>query len=264
MRQNPVISAWTMLLMAVCSPLAPASAVADELRPREITTTGQAEVRVVPDEVILTLGIETMDKGLAEAKRQNDERTRAILALAEKFGIKPEKTQTDHFDIEPQYKDGNPFADGNDQQVNLRGYFVRKTVVFTLRDVSKIDALVTAALEAGANYVHGIEFRTTELRKHRDAARAMAVRAAREKAAALAAELDQGVGQPRTINEGYAGWQYWGGSGYWGSRGYGGYAGYNNVQNSISSAGDARVSDDGIALGQISVSASVTVTFDLK
>ena len=36
--------------------------------PRLITVTGDAEVRVVPDEVILTLGVETLDKDLGVAK----------------------------------------------------------------------------------------------------------------------------------------------------------------------------------------------------
>ena len=40
---------------------------------RTITVTGDAEVRVVPDEVMLTLGVQTWDKNLDKAKRQNDE-----------------------------------------------------------------------------------------------------------------------------------------------------------------------------------------------
>ncbi|MEJ2211004.1 MAG: SIMPL domain-containing protein [Anaerolineae bacterium] len=35
--------------------------------PRTVTVTGEAEVRVVPDEVILTLGVETWDKDLGRA-----------------------------------------------------------------------------------------------------------------------------------------------------------------------------------------------------
>jgi len=36
--------------------------------PRRVSVTGEAEVRVVPDEVILTLGVETWDKNLNLAK----------------------------------------------------------------------------------------------------------------------------------------------------------------------------------------------------
>lgn len=245
------------LAIAILIAVAP-FARAQEIGSRQITTSGQAEVHVVPDEVILSLGVETMDKNLAESKRLNDIRVQAVLALAKAFAIAPEHVQTDHLNIEPRYTDSHA-------QSELIGYFVRKTVVFTLKDVSKIDALTSAALEAGANYVHGIDFRTTELRKHRDEARAMAIRAAREKAVALAAELEQSVGKPRNISEGYAGWQYGSGMSGWGNRGYGGYAQMTtNAFKNFSSEGGAESAETGIALGQISVSASVSVTFDLE
>ena len=43
----------------------------------------------------------------------------------------------------------------------------------------------SSAIEAGANKVQGLEFLTTELRKYRDQARSMAIKAAQEKAAAF-------------------------------------------------------------------------------
>ncbi len=39
-----------------------------------ITVNGQAEVKVVPDEVELSLGVETSDKSLEVSKSQNDGR----------------------------------------------------------------------------------------------------------------------------------------------------------------------------------------------
>ena len=48
------------------------------------------------------------------------------------------------------------------------------TFRITLKDTSKFEDVLTESLQEGANYVHGIEFRTTELRKHRDAVRALA------------------------------------------------------------------------------------------
>jgi Protein of unknown function (DUF541) len=57
-----------------------------------------------------------------------------------------------------------------------------------------------------STHVYGIEFRTCGLRKHRDAARGLAIQAAREKAIALAGELGQEVGRPIDIREEYKGW----------------------------------------------------------
>jgi uncharacterized protein YggE len=222
--------------------------------PRTVTVTGDADVRVVPDEVVLTLGVETWDKNLGQAKQQNDRRVKAVLELARQAGIESRHIQTDLISIEPRYEDGYSHED-------LIGYFVRKTIVITLNDISKFEDLLTSVLEADVNYVHGIQFRTTELRQHRDEARALAIQAAREKAEALAGELGQTVGQPRTIQENQTGW--WSGYGYawWGGRWGGGVA-----QNVIQEVGGNNLadSDSTIAPGQITVNAKVTVAFELE
>jgi len=224
----------------------------DRHEPRLITVTGDAEVKVAPDEVILTVGVETWNKDLGVAKAQNDERVRTVLALAKEFRIEQKHVQTDHISIEPRYRD-------NYERRKFIGYFVRKTIVFTLKDISKFEALLSRTLEAGANYVHGIQFRTTELRKHRDEARALAIRAAREKANDLAKELGQKVGKPYSVREDRAGWWYpyntW-----WGGRS-GGWMAQNVVQDyGLTSS----VVGSSIALGQINVNAKVTVSFELK
>jgi hypothetical protein len=115
-----------------------------------------------------------------------------------------------------------------------------------------------SALEAGANYVHGVQFRTTELRKYRDEARALAIKAAKEKADALARELGQKVGKPHTIREDHAGW--WSGyNNWWGNRWGGGMS-----QNVVQNYGGQSRAQSSIALGQINVNARVTVSFELE
>jgi hypothetical protein len=224
---------------------------ADVQEPRLITVTGDAEVKVAPDEVILTLGVEMWDKDLTAAKSQNDQRVKDILKLAPQFGIDSNHVQTDFLSIEPRYND-------NYTHREFIGYFVRKTIAFTLRDTSKFETLLSGALEAGANYVHGIEFRTTELRKHRDQARALAINAAREKALSLAKELGQKVGQPHMIREDQTWW--WSGyNSWWGSRWGAGMA-----QNVVQNVGGRSELDGSMAPGQITVSARVTVSFELE
>jgi len=219
---------------------------------RLITVTGEAEVRVVPDEVILTLGVETWDKNLDTAKRQNDEIVNRVLALAAAYDIPPEHVQTDYIGIEPRYKDGYY------EERDFVGYFVHKTIVITLRDLSSFEKLLSEALTAGVNYVQGIEFRTTELREHRDEARALAIQAAKEKATALAGELGQKVGEPLMIQEDQSGW--WSGySAWWGSR-WGGSTSQNVIQEM---GGTAWAGEGSLAPGQIDVNARVTVSFEL-
>ncbi|NLT41596.1 MAG: SIMPL domain-containing protein [Anaerolineae bacterium] len=218
---------------------------------RTVTVTGEAEVRVVPDEVVLTLGVETWDKDLAKAKRDSDLVINRLLGLAEESGIEERQVQTDYLSIEPRYDD---YYDRR----QFLGYFVRKTVVVTLNDLSLFENFLSQALEAGVTHVHGIEFRTTELRKHRDQARALAVQAAQEKAAALCAELGEEVGRPTQIVEQYSRWwsPY---SSWWG---YG--SGSSMMQNVVVQAGEGGQYLGSTAPGQITVTASVSVTFALK
>jgi uncharacterized protein YggE len=219
---------------------------------RTITVIGEAEVRLVPDEVLLSLGVETWNKDLGLAKSQNDEIVGSVLDLAAEYGISPQHVQTDYVSIEPRYRNGYY------EESDFIGYFVHKTIVITLRDLTKFEDLLADSLEAGVNYVHGIEFRTTELRQYRDEARAQAIQAAREKAVALAGELNQKVGDPLDIQEVQNTW--WSGyNAWWGSRWS---SGMN--QNVIQEMGGADyLADNSIAPGQISVRGRVSVTFEL-
>lgn len=226
---------------------------APEAPPRQITVTGEAVVQVVPDEVVLTLGVESNQKTLAAARRQNEEAVRSLLAVTDAAGISRKQVQTDHVSIEPRY-DSSRY----DQRIVV-GYTVRRNVVVTLRDVAGFDALLANALEAGANHVHGIQFRTSQLRRHRDKARALAIEAAREKAAAMAGGLGMGIGRPSTITEGHLGWWSSYNSGWGGNR-------YSQMTQNVMQAPEpesAPPQGDTMAPGTIAITARVTVVFDL-
>ncbi len=220
--------------------------------PPLISVSGRAEVRVTPDEVLLTVGVETFDLDLATAKADNDVRIQAILAVASEHGIDRRHLQTDYLNVEPRYE-------YEWERRNFLGYAVRKTLVVTLRDIDKFESVLSGVLEAGANHVHGIDFRTTELRRYRDQARSQALQAAKEKAAAMAAELGLEVGEPRSIQEGYVGWWSSYGS-WWGSRPRGSMT-QNVIQNVAEQPGEA---EGPTAPGQLAVTAEVRVSFILK
>ena len=218
---------------------------------RGITVSGEAEVKVPPDEVILTLGVESRHKELREVKHLNDLRMKEVLAAVLATGVAAKDIRTDYLNLQPNYEypsSRRTFVD----------YVQRTTIVVTLRDVAKFDALLTAVLQAGVEYIHGVDFRTSELRKYRDEARVLAMKAAKEKAVALANVLGQKVGQPRTIQEGGGGWSSSYG-GWWG-RGYQGMS--QNVSQSAPSANSGQ--DGPLAPGTLSVRANVTITFDLE
>lgn len=242
--------AGTGLGLALCAALLVAG-TANAQEDRRITVTGEADVRVVPDEVVLTLGVETDDLDLSTAKAENDARVSRVIEAAQNAGLPENLIRTDYLGIEPRWD-----FDGRERY--FLGYWVRRSVSLTLRDIDAFEGLLSAVLEAGANYVHGIHFRTTELRSHRDQARSLALQAAREKAEMMAQELGHTVGGTVLIREDRSSW--WSSYGGWWGGGRGGFMSQNVVQNAPAGGGTEGVT----APGQISVIAHVTVTFDLE
>jgi uncharacterized protein YggE len=214
---------------------------------RTINVTGDAEVKVVPDEVSINFAVETNNTDLDKAREENDKKVSAVIAMVKKLGVEDKFIQTDYLSVEPRYDYTVQY--NNERERKFLGYYMTKNISVTLRDVSKFEKLVADALKIGTNYIRGISFQTTELRKHRDQARLMAIRAAKEKATALAGELGQKVGKPISISE----------SSY-------NVPMYKNVrmQNAMASDESAGSSGEVIALGQIEIKASVSVTFELE
>ena len=237
----------TVLLLAVF-----AGANAQMMEPTPvISVSGSADVKIAPDEVHLTVGVETRHQKLEEAKKDNDSRVAAALAFLKTTGVSGKHVQTDFISVEPTY-------DYDSSSTTPKIFIVRKSVAITLQQIGSFERVLTGLLANGITHVHGIELHTSELRKHRDAARALAVSAAREKADALAKELGVKRGKVRSINANdWGGWMD--GTGYWGGR-YGRVGAQNVVQN----AGGTADGSSTLSIGQITVSASVNVSFAIE
>lgn len=255
-------TAWILTLAIFSALFTGPYALSAEKPPRLITVSGDAEIRVVPDEVVITLGVETSNKVLSLAQKANDAVVRAVIEKARKNRIDQKHIQTDYFTVEPRYDTRYDSREERNRDLFV-GYFVRKNMSITLKDLSRYEDVISGVLESGANYVHGISFRTTELRKHRDAARVMAVKAAREKAELYARELGVKIRGAVTLNEEYGGWWSWSNSPWGGPLGRANMM-QNVSQNAMGSGGGQPTEGgDTLAPGQISVTARVSAVFEM-
>jgi uncharacterized protein len=225
---------------------------ADAAAPRTISTTGEALVQVVPDHVAVSLGVETFRPALDAARQANEQECARLVAAIKGLGVAEGDLQTDVLNVELAYRDGAHPSRG------VEGYYVRRAYSVTLRDVKRFDALVEAALASGANRIMGFEFKTRNLRPHRDEARQLAIHAAQEKAQALSAAVGLKLGRPRGISEGSFG--YWGAYRSW--WGWGGYGQGQSQNVMVSQEGEA--GGETLPLGRIGVRAQVSVTFELE
>jgi uncharacterized protein len=207
---------------------------------RDISTTGTAVIYVTPDEVQLSFGVRTQSQLLDNARAMNDGQAKKLVAALRGMGIDEKDLQTSDLRVEVLYRERD--------QTEVSGYAVNRSYAVRLRDPKKLEGVVDAALKNGANQFSGLDYRSTHLRKHRDEARRRALRAAREKAADLAKELECTLGSPREINEDSPRYGY-------------------SLGNNVKTSEDGQPDEDGTAtlmpLGQITIQASVSARFDL-
>lgn len=215
-----------------------------------VEVTGVSEIFVVPDEVTFSLKVAKTDKELEKAKRDNDQVIRKILETARDFKIDAKDVKTDFITVKEAYKrERIPNSDDEYNNVFV-GYTVSKTAVVKLKDLSRFEEFFSKVIGIGVTDISGVTFASSQLRKHKDEARSMAMRAAREKATALAGVIGQSIGKAVAIKEENV-------DGYRSP-----YA--NASSNTFSVDGSSADDEDTFSVGTISVKAQVDVSFLLN
>ncbi|HEY8666800.1 MAG TPA: SIMPL domain-containing protein [Tepidisphaeraceae bacterium] len=216
-------------LLLACVLLCGLMARAEE-PPRTITMSGESVVYVTPDQAEVTFGIETSDKDRAAASSANEEASGRVFKAIRDLGI-----SADAVTVIPHYT------------ISQRGvmdtFIARRSYTVLLKDLKVLEKLNGAVVEAGANVPPEFQLQSSQLRQHRDEARLMAARAAREKSEALARELGCKLGPPRMVEEGFSG---------------GG--GANGAADLTAARGEEITNTP---TGRIAITATVNVVFDL-
>jgi uncharacterized protein YggE len=217
----------------------------DRLPPKVVRVVGTAEVKVVPDRAVIEIGVEKQDPNASVAKHAEDAAARRILSALRGNRIDDKDIQTTFLSLQPQSY--------TRKGVRVSYFVAAQTMTITVRDLAKLDTLLESLIKAGGNRIDSIGYETSDLRKYRDQARDEAVKAAREKAGALAKALGQDIGKAQTIEEvPESGYQF-----------------PLQIQNALfanvrSENVSMSLERSSIAVGQKSISASVTVSFELN
>jgi len=224
------------------------SALAADPIQRTIATSGDAEVYAVPDQVTVTFGIERFDATLDTAKSQNDDASAQFLSAVKKLGIDEKDIQAAQMSVAIVYETPSQPIQG------IQGYRTMRSYSVKLKDGKLFVQLVDTALKNGANRMSGFRYDTTELAKYRDQARSKAVQDAKSKAVALANELGCEPGRPLTITENNND-----ASLYTPVR-----AAFGGARGGAGGGGGGAAPEETMPMGQITISARVNVTFELK
>jgi uncharacterized protein YggE len=220
---------------------------------RSVQVSGAAVINVTPDRVLLQLGVQSNGATPDATQNMNSQEIKRVINAVRALGVEAKDIATDYYIVYPVYS--------NYESLVINGYRIDNTVSVTLRDVTLVDDTILAALKAGANEIQDVQFYTSELRKYRDQARALAVKAAGEKAQALADAAGVQTGCVLTISENswaqyYGSWRGGREATLWAQ---------NVIQNSNSGMGESSQLDDSpLSLGQIAVRAEVTASYSLR
>lgn len=182
--------------MAVILVIAGSLNAADS-RPRTLSVAGTAEVTVQPDICRMDFSIVTQNiRSAIEAYRTNNEASAKVQAAVKSVGIEDKDVQTANFSMSPQYH----WSDRAKRRI-LDGYTVTHTLTVSVRDLEKVSTVLDTAVTSGVTDVQRISFTVEDPKKHTAKVRIEAIKAAQEKAEAIAKEAGVKLLKPISINE---------------------------------------------------------------
>ncbi|MES2984876.1 MAG: SIMPL domain-containing protein [Pseudomonadota bacterium] len=195
-------------LMVVAALLVAAPAFAADLAAvpvRSITTSGQAERKIAPDQAHVNVNVSALNVKLDAAKAEHDKKLRDVMAIAKKAGIDEAQMKTLNASVQPQYSYDN-------NKRSFRGYQVQTALDITVKNIDTVGELIEkltgAGLENGANAEWGnlinVSYTIGNPDKIRDDMLVDAIKNARAKAESMAAAAGGSVGSVIQINEGSA------------------------------------------------------------
>ncbi len=200
----------------------------------DVVATG--EVNRVPDMVRINAGVMTQAPTASEAIRANAEQMRTMRAALRRAGVAERDIQTSTINLHPQYRHID------NQPPQFTGYQAHNAVDVRFRDIANAGRIIDALVAAGANQINGPMFEIERPEPALDEARTKAIEIARERATLYARSLGMRVKRILSVSE----------------------AGPAMPMPVMARAANFDVSGTNIAPGQQTLTASVSVSFELE
>ncbi|RDI55025.1 SIMPL domain-containing protein [Flavobacterium glaciei] len=204
----------------------------------QINVSGEGKVKVTPDQATLAVTVETKGNNAKDVKKQNDEKIEAVIKFIKKMNLAPADYKTQRVSLNPQY----------DYEKKKHSYNATQTIEILLRDLSKYDELMEGLVNEGINRIDNVTFQSSKLAQYQSEARKLAMKEAKLKAEDYVSVLGQKVGRAMTISDN--------------SQTYYPqpmYAAMKTMESADSSA-----PRETLAVGEINITANVTVSFILE
>jgi uncharacterized protein len=160
----------------------------------KITVTGTGTVTGTPDQLVLSMGVQTSASSISIALTDASAAARRVTRALKSGGVQAADIQTAGLSISPSYRGGG--------QAPV-GYDVSEQLTATLRILAKAGRQIQAAVTAGGNAttVDGVSLNLADTSDLLSQARTSAVRDAQAKAAQFARALHQPLGGVISISD---------------------------------------------------------------
>ncbi len=153
---------------------------------------GSAVLRVAPDTASIVVAVSRLEQKPETAFAKAREGAQGVTAYLHKTGIKDFGSSRVTLSQEFRYTNG---------ESKFVGYQGKIEFNVVLREMDKVDAVLSGVIAAGANILTSVTFQTTRLKELRADARRRAVVAAREKAELYCAAAGVAAGSVLSIQD---------------------------------------------------------------
>ena len=129
--------------------------------------SGNAETKVKPDKVVLSLAVETTNKTANAALIANSDIMTRVLTALKAAGVKDNETSTSFFNISPNHNNTEP-AESEIHPGgagNIKSYTVTNSINIESFNLANVSQWIDAAVTAGANNVNNIYFTLSDERQ---------------------------------------------------------------------------------------------------
>lgn len=193
-----VLAAALAALAVACETTTTVSTSPD---PGGISVAGTGTVTVTPDLAVLSIGVEAGGATVAEARQRAAAALDAVIASLKRNGVDEKDIKTQGLNIRPEYS-SRPTS-----TPVIIGYVTTNSVSVKIRKLDNASKVLDDAVEAGGDVtrVNGISFEVDKPERFQAEARELAMKDARDRAEALAANAGVKLGRPRSISESFGG-----------------------------------------------------------
>ncbi len=212
-----------------------------------LTLSAEGRSTRTPDLAVFSAGVTNQGKTAGEALAANSADMNRVIAALKKAGIENRDIQTSNLNLNPIYEQQRQLPNGTIEpaQPRIIGYQVNNTVNIRQRNLAQFGRVLDTLVAAGANQVNGPSFQMDDADAATDEARTQAMKKARTRAELYARAAGLKVVRILTISES------------------GGYAPQPQVMYARAAMADAGAAPTPVAAGEVSLTSTVTVLFEL-